>query len=250
MAENRHDITNPDGSVHSIFHFKGRDGEVFQVGDGGKHLQLTAERLAESAQNQADWNNSPHLTISPGMAHVHKARREALEWLQAARSVELELHQDHTKQERKEIQSRYNHLLTLLAEALATCGNYGEALMVLPKHRVDLRCEFERIYGAIERPDDERCGEECKRKFDADPTKVTQESVEKYVFSIKHGRLVPVIRCSSCGEVNARLAEGDLAKQIEARSRAVELTKGKRPEDVPRILTEAGLTSKQIFKIT
>lgn len=235
---------------HKTFKFQTRSGETYQIGDSGKHLQLTVEKLQESAKNQAEWNNSPHLSLSPAMAQVHQARREALEWLQAARPVELELHQNHTKAERKPILGRYNHLLTLLAEALAVCGNYEEALLVLPKHRVDLRREFEKVYRAIERPDDERCGEECKRAFEADPTKLTAESVERYVFSVKHGRLLPMVRCTSCGDLNVRVADGDLAKQIQARSRATELTKGKRAEDVPRILTEAGLTSKQIFKIT
>lgn len=237
-----------ENDEHKIFRFKTRDNEEYQIGDGGKHLQLTAEKLAESAQNQAEWNNSPHVSLSPAMAQVHKARREALEWLQAGRVVELELHQPHTKQERKEIKARFNHLMTLLAEALAVCGNYDEALMVLPRHRVDLRREFERVRGAIDRPDDERCGEGCKRAFDADPTKVTAESVEKYVFDPRTQRMTPMIRCSSCGEVNVRMADGALAKQIEVRARAVELTKGKKPDEAKRILSEAKLTSEQVFK--
>lgn len=230
------------------FRFQTREGETYRIGDGGKHIQLTAEKLAESAKNQAEWNNSPHLTVSPAMAQVYKARREALEWLQAVRVVELELHQPHTKQERKDIKARFNHLMTLLAEALAVCGNYAEALMVLPKHRVDLRREFERVLRAIERPDEDRCGPDCKQKFDADPTKVTTESVEKYVFSVKHGRMMPMIRCTTCGGVNVRMVDGDLAKQIAARSMAVEMTKGKKPEEARRILTEAKLISAQVFK--
>lgn len=235
---------------HKIFKFQTREGDTYQIGDGGKHLQLTAEKLAEAAKNQTEWNNSPHLIVSPAMAQVHKARREALEWLQAARSVELELHQNHTKQERKNLQSRYNHLMTLLAEALAVCGNYKEALLVLPKHRVDLRREFEKVLRAIERPDEERCSEECKKAFDADPTKLTAESVEKYVLDPRTQRMTPMVRCASCGTLNVRAADGELAKQIQARSRAVELTKGKKPDEAKRILTEARLTSEQVFRIT
>lgn len=235
---------------HKTFHFKTRQNEEYQIGDHGNHLKLTTERLAESAKNQAEWNNSPHITVSPQMAHVQRARREAIEWLQAGRAVELELHRPNTtKAERKNLNVRFNHLMTLLAEALATCGNYAEALMVLPKHRVDLRREMEAVYKAIERPDDERCDEECEKAFTANPTVVTRERVHKYVFSVRHGAIIPVIACTSCGALNARPADGALAKQMEARARAVELTKGESPKEAKRILTEARLTSEHVLKI-
>lgn len=232
---------------HKVFTFKNRDGE-YQIGDGGAHLRLSPKKLQQANENQDEWATSPHLLVSSGMARVQKARREALTWLEGARAIDLELHQPHTKQERKELNGRLHHFLTLLAESLAACGNYDEALLVLPRHRIDLRREYEAAQKAIDRDDNERCGPECEEVFAGTPSVVTRERVVNYVWSRRHGALVPLIACTSCGALNARPADGALADQIAARSRAVGLAHGKRPDEIRRVLTNARLTSDEVFK--
>lgn len=234
---------------HRVFKFKRADGTEYVIGDGGKSLELTPEKLNEAIRNQAAWEpSSPHLPVSPQTAHIQKAAREAMDWLEAARAVELELHQPHSKQETKDLKPRYNHLLKLLAEALATCGNYEEALAVLPRHEVELRREFQAINKAIWRDDSLRCSAACAKAFDADPTIRNRERVVRYIASRKHGGIIPLIACTSCGALNARPADGELAKQMAARSRAQQLTKGKSPAEARRALVDAKLTSENIFK--
>ena len=236
---------------HRVFSFEDRAGETYQIGDGGAHLNLTPEILQQALlEQQSREAASPHVLLSPSMAHVEKARREAVDWLEAARAVEAELHNDHTKAERKELRQRFNHLMKLLAESLATMGNYEEALMVLPQQEVALRKEYKQTLRAINRDDSERCGQKCEDAFQADPTTVTRERVVKNVFSKKHGRLMPMITCNApgCEDFNVRAADGELAKQIEVRARAIDLTKGDSPERAREKLRQAGLTSEKVLR--
>lgn len=236
---------------HRIFKFTDRSGSEYQIGDGGAHLALSPEKLHESLVEQAARaESSPHVLLSPAQAHIEQAKRLTIDWMEAARAVELELHQKHSKAERKELKARFNHSMKSLAEALVTTGDYENAFMVLPNNESDLRREWKKEYAAIWRDDNVRCGEKCEKAFQADPTTVTRERVVRHVFSRKHGRVMPMIACTSpgCEFLNVRAPDGALAKQIEFRARAVELTKGIPPERVRDVLARAGLTAERVFK--
>lgn len=235
-----------------VFKFTDRFGNPYQIGDGGDHLTLTPEKLHESLREQAARaESSPHVLLSPAQAHIEQAKRLAIEWLEAGRAVEQELHQEHTKAERKELKQRFNHLMKLLAESLVTLGQYEEAIMVLPRHEIDLKRAWQKEYAAIWRNDDIRCGEACEKAFLADPTTVTRERVVKHVFSKKHGRLMPMVACAApgCEMLNVRAPDGALAKQIEARAKAVNLMKGETPQRAKDKMTQAGLTAERVLKI-
>ena len=149
----------PKSEKPQTFKFKTASGAPYQIGDAGRHAELTPEKLAESIRNQSKWaTQSPYVGVDAQMSAVFRARREAVDWLEGLRQVELELHQRHTKDERKELKGLFNHYSKLLAEALATMGEFEQALSVLPKHEVALRREWKALHEAVWRDDSKRCG--------------------------------------------------------------------------------------------
>lgn len=233
---------------HKIFKFKTREGTPYQIGDGGAHLRLTDAKIAESLQEQAARALvSPHVSVSPQMVAVYQARRDAVTWLEGLRQVEQELHARHTKAERKTLVQRLNHFAKMLAEALATCGSYEEALMVLPRAEVRLKKEYEAIRRAIEKPDHLRCGKDCAAAFQQNPSLVTRERIHAFVYSKRHGKVMPAVKCGACGDLNVRALDGALARRHAARKQADKLIAGMEPDRARQTLIDAGLTAERIL---
>ncbi len=231
------------------FKFKAKDGSEYVIGDGGKSLELTSEKLAESIKNQAVWaESSPHLQLDVHMAAIAQARRVAPDWLEGLRQVDIELHQPHTKAERKDLRRLFDHYSKLLAEALATMGEFEDALSVLPKSEVALRKEYTAILEAVWKDDGARCGEKCEQAVAANPNLVTHERVHSFVFSKKHGKVMPAIKCAHCGMINVRPMDGTLLARHQARKQADEIIKGKSPADAVSALRDARLTAQHVLK--
>jgi hypothetical protein len=232
------------------FKFKARDGSEYVIGDKGRHLDLTPERVEASIREQARLaESSPYISVSPQMAQVLHARRVAVDWLEGLKQTELELHQRHTKAERKDLQRLFNHYSKLLAEALATMGEFEQALTVLPKNEVALRKEFQAMHRAVWLDDDARCGEKCAKAIEMNPNLVTAERVHKYVFSKKHGKILPAIACGHCGAFNVRPPDGQLLARMTARQRADDLIKDKSPNDAVATLRANKLTAEHVLKV-
>ena len=230
------------------FRFTTPDGAEYVMGDKGAHLELTRERVEQSIRDQAQWaESSPHLTVDAHMGAVTRARRVAIDWLEGLKQVELELHRRHTKAERKDLTRMFSHYSKLLAEALATMGEYEQALVVLPKHETALRKEYQALLKAVWRDDAERCGEKCAKAVELNPSLKTQERIHGFIFSKKHGRIMPAATCSHCGAMNVRPLEGQSLARHTARKQADEIIKGKTPEQAIAALRIANLTADQVL---
>lgn len=94
-----------------------------------------------------------------------------------------------------------------LAEGLAMAGDYREAANLHPDQEPALR--FAQIADAIEKDDAERCdcvpAEHEITEADGTKTKVTihPRHIRMAVFSKKHGKIMPLIKCQ-CGDENVR----------------------------------------------
>jgi len=230
------------------FKFKTATGAEYVIGDLGKSSALTREKLEESVRNQAAWSeSSPHVQVDAHMSAVLRARREAPDWLEGLKQVELELHQRHSKEERKNLKRLFNHYSKLLAETLATMGEYEDALLVLPKHETALRREWKALLEAVWKDDEHICGNKCEVAFNSDPNLMTRERIHAFVWSKKHGKVMPAVR-AACGDLNVRPLTGDLLRRHTARKEADEIIKGRTPKEAVAALRDAGLTAEKVLR--
>jgi hypothetical protein len=104
-----------------------------------------------------------------------------------------------------------------LADALAAQGHFSDAAEIHPgpEHAAHYRALAE----AIERPDDDP-GCNCQTESRLDETQNRQvpllnEIVSEFVFSPKHGKLMPVVKCTKCGDLNVKPAPERLARRLQ-----------------------------------
>lgn len=121
-----------------------------------------------------------------------------------------------------------------LAEAYAQTGRYDLAASVDP--RPAHRDEWQSIMEAVLRDDDEIC--KCAPG---------REVVELEVFSVKHGKVMPLIKCSGCTLRNVKVMPRELAQQRAHRAKAAELVKDAAPTDAAAILRAAGHTHEKLI---
>lgn len=97
---------------------------------------------------------------------------------------------------------------TGLAEALALQGRYLEAAEIVEDDR--LRSVYSEKHRAVERDDDD-CA--CDSFKETGQYLLPTQYVESYGYSDKHGKDMPFIRCTACGELNAMSLLPHLATQ-------------------------------------
>lgn len=119
------------------------------------------------------------------------------------------------------------HVITAeaqLADALAMEGNFRSAAVLHPNDEQSAR--YEAIAEAVERDDDERCN--CPITTVPDPAAsnrtitLVPDTIDEIVFSAKHRKLMPLVRCTQCGDMNVRPAPA----QLEERMRRVQENQG------------------------
>jgi hypothetical protein len=215
------------------------------------HLRLTPEQLARAAADNARAlaeANHPFALASPHERARARGVREAEEWGAALAQIEVALANALKSGTDDEVLAAMNarrNALDHLSEAYAAQGRFDLAAAHAPDDA--RRKELEKLWHAVMRPDDEVCGEECRKKFDDDPTLLTKERVVHEVWSVKHNRVMPVVACH-CGEWNARALPAEIGRQRAARSRARTLTEGLKPADAAETLRRARLTTREVFK--
>lgn len=152
-------------------------------------LDITADRREEVRKEQER------------LARLYRSRaRLSPEKRRIARGMQLERHYRKTNN------------FDGLAEALAMQGRYKAAAEVASSE--ELKRRFAEKAEAVEREDANcRCDDfrETPRGF------IPNQYVESYGYSQKHGREMPFIRCTACGELNARPLPDHLAHQQRAR---------------------------------
>lgn len=100
-----------------------------------------------------------------------------------------------------------------LAYALSMQGRYVEAAYIMPDLQTKKR--FRDIQKAIARDDDEHCDCACERvEIDGRSLEIPNENVVEEIYSEKHGEMVYLTRCISCGDVFARPLAGSASLRL------------------------------------
>lgn len=132
------------------------------------------------------------------------------------------------------LEARY-HISRRLAEAYVSIGRFDLAAEIDP--RPESRDEYVEILEAINRDDGEwNC--ECAPGRDF---------IKREVFSLKHNRMMPMRKCSGCGEMNVAPLPVHIAEQRAHRARARELVADKSPEEAKAILSREGHTTEKLI---
>jgi hypothetical protein len=242
----------PKDVPRRVFRHKLPTGEAYTIGDGGKHFEISSEKLKESVENQAAWaaqSQSPYLGVSPEMATVYRAARAAKDWYDALERSNIALASSRNREQKKEIKATRDRYATMLAEALATLGHFDEALSVLPMGDKQRRKDYRTLKKALERPDSDTCSTKCQKAFDANPTLVTKDNHHAWQWDPRVNRLRSVIRCSQCGFLNVKDIPTEIVAHREARAKARQLSEGRNPHEAHEALRQAGLTSERVFGV-
>jgi hypothetical protein len=106
-----------------------------------------------------------------------------------------------------------------LADAWATQGRFDEASKIA--HSEERQARYAAIHGAVWRDDEDICG--CEETVDPRGPNGTEvvlpnEYVDSDIYSEKHGRIMPLVRCSKCGDLNVRNVSPRLAELRRARA--------------------------------
>jgi hypothetical protein len=105
-----------------------------------------------------------------------------------------------------------------LAESLAAQGKFLEAAAVAPTN--ELVARYSAIHDAVHRPDTDAC--DCPetvtdpRGANGTSIELPNSFVEEMVYSEERGHERPLVRCLSCGDLNAKPAPAALAAVMDA----------------------------------
>ena len=186
-------------------------------------LQLTDEQIATSERIQRQVAQAMH-----GRVQANREEARLIQGIHAERSARATLETLANEGRRKGRAEAANVQLGRLAEALADQGRFSEAAATHPdaKRAKELR----KIQEAIERDDAEIC--DCKPEEVNDPVsnkklRLPLENVVDEVFSPKHKRMMPLIRCNKCGDLNVKALTPELTRR-----QAAMMQTGDKPNDV------------------
>lgn len=145
-----------------------------------------------------------------------------------------------------EIQAAIIALSHKRAERLAAVGRYDLAREIEPNEQY--RKEYERILDAIWRDDDETCECDVHRGSGSHTgIAVSQRVAALDVYSMKHGRMVSLMKCNHCGFLNAIDTPEDIIKMRAHRSRAHGIAAGLSIADAAKALTASGHTAARLL---
>lgn len=210
--------------------------------------QIEAARL-DNARVLAE-SNHPFLRQSPQDAQRTRAIREESDWRRTLSMLDFEIAAAAASlgvvTSSNPLAQRRDQVAQTLAENLAAQGRFGEAADVAAHE--DQQREYLELAAAVQRPDDEWCGPECEAFFANDPTRLTREDIVAEVFSIKHGRVLPAVKCHYCHSLNVKPAPAEHLRLRGMRARARALTEGMTPARAAETLQREKITAKDIFK--
>ena len=191
-------------------------------------LQVTPEMLEDIAQQQKIWRaraQLPYASLSPQEMARNRSLTLVPEILESLAQV--------TDPETIKV------LKQRLAEAYATQGRYDLAAETTPDN--GQRAEYAAIWAAVMRDDSEWCT--CPKVG-----RVTQTFVKQEIWDVRTGKVMPLLKCNTCGGMNVRPLTPALVEQQRMGQLAAKLARGKSPQEARRILTERGLTTEALSK--
>lgn len=162
--------------------------EVATPEDVAKVLELTPEKIEELRKEQA-------LRLYRSRARLSPQERRM------GRGIELEQHY-------REVGKPDG-----LAEALAMQGKYQEAAEVAVNEV--LKKELAEKAAAVDASDDD-C--KCDNFTDTGKYSIPNQYIESYGYSAKHDKDMPFIRCTVCGNLNAKPSPAYLEEQRAVRN--------------------------------
>jgi hypothetical protein len=219
-------------------------GESYQIGDAGKHFQLTPEKLKAVVADQAAWaerSQSPYVGLTPQMSIVNRARRELPDWYEGLQQVELAL--ATAKRGKKELKAKRDHFLGLIAECFGILGQYDEAIALSPRGYKVQRKEWKALQKAVAKADG------CDCSIEDHPFLASKERVHAHVFNPATGQMTPIVACNVCNELSVKTISPELAKQRDIRAKAAGIAQGKAHDVAHKDLTTAGLTAEKVFRL-
>jgi hypothetical protein len=173
-------------------------------------LRRTPEQQEQDRALQEQLRTAQGPGRRPNPTEAHLIRAAAVK-----RAAEAELHQL-----RLDTHPDPRHLIgasARLAEALAMEGRFSEAAEIHPSAAHADR--FQQIAEAIERDDaDSPCDCEVKQATNpatGQPVALANEIISEMVFSPKHGKLMPLVVCTACGDMNVKPAPQHLLDRIQ-----------------------------------
>jgi hypothetical protein len=216
-------------------------------------LRVTEEMLPaiEAAQRElAARINSPFARLSPQEQERAQAARLVTELTEQLKHVEHRLGRVFTRagaENFDELRATQGALWKRLAEAHASTGRFDEAA----RYETDrtLKAEYLRTWRAVWRDDAHACSCPPHRGSGRNANlEVPTVYVKRDVWSVRHGRVVPLVACSKCRCLNVQPLPPALAEQRAARARAHELAAGLSPAEAAARLRAAGHTTETLSK--
>lgn len=207
-------------------------------------------RLAEADERQRELARkvqSPHASLTPEerereraarLVTEHKANAELLQSLIATYGAQTR----PQRRQRRELAAAREALpavLRQLAEAYAACGKFFLAAEVEPDRKQ--RAWYLRVHRAIWREDGHWCS--CP------PTTAghTRAFVKQDIYSIRHERVMPLMKCAGCNCLNVAPLKPELAAQRAHRREAAALVAGMLPEDGKKVLIQRKHTTRDLL---
>jgi hypothetical protein len=133
-----------------------------------------------------------------------------------------------------------------MAEQLAILGRFDLAAASEPDPV--FRDRYMGLLDAVMRNDSEWCDcGDLHGSGEWSHISVTRQHIAEEVYSLKHARVMPVIRCSGCGGLNVMDAPKHLLQQRAHRARARQIAGHLSKEEATIALTAKGLTTQKLI---
>lgn len=238
---------------------KGRELEQAKW-DLPKKFQLTPDLLAKSDEEQARLAAAaalPFGSMSPQDAErarsvvIAENLRNTLDELKRQIGIALTTGKGNLEELREAVIAVRHQR----AERLAICGRYDLATAEEPDPVY--RDHYLAILEAVWREDDETCScEDVRGSGEHANITVSRQYVVEEIWSLKHGAVVPLVKCNVCGHLNAvPVIPKQLQQQRALRAKALQLVgqpdaQGRvmSPEQAERTLTAQGHTAAKLLK--
>jgi|ERR1051326_74501 hypothetical protein len=185
-------------------------------------LRRTAEQKATDDALQERLRSAMGPGIRPNQTERHLLRAQAIK-----RSAEG--HLTHLYADPAANPAHVAQAEAQMAEALAMLGDFTTAAEMHPSP--EHGAHFRAIANAIDRDDAELpCHCPLTEKHDEQSNRKIHEQhtiISEHVFSPKHGRLMPVVKCAKCGSMNVRPAPAHLNERARGIGEALREARAK-----------------------
>lgn len=195
-------------------------GQTHSLKNLPSFLQVTEEQIRVSNEIQERARQAMY-----GRVKATQEEARLIRGISTERAVRAQLETLRVHSPRRGRADRVREQLGRLAEALADQGRYAEAAKFHPvKHRQQ---EFAAVQQAIDKDDGASCGcpefKDVKDPLSNATLRIPQVNKVEDVFSPKHGRMMPLVRCE-CGDLNVKPLP-----QVLARRESLSVTAATRP---------------------